>query len=225
MKNFLARLFGKKNTMNIDITIIGTGNMGRALATRTIAAGKSLQVLARSTETAATFATELGAGIASGNTAEAPAGRIVVLALPFDAAKEYVAAQGSALDSKILIDITNPVDFATFDSLTTAAGSSAAEEISSLTSATVVKAFNTTFAGPLAGGTADGKPQDFFVAGEETAREEVAAFVTAAGMRPLQVGGLHHARELEGFQLLVMAMQVNPALPDFNWGTALKIVG
>ncbi|GAA3324788.1 MULTISPECIES: NADPH-dependent F420 reductase [Paeniglutamicibacter] len=225
MKNFLARLFGKKNDMNIDITIIGTGNMGRALATRSIAAGKSLQVLARSTETAATFAAELGTGIASGNTAEVPAGRIVVLALPFDAAKEYVAAQGSALDSKILVDITNPVDFATFDSLTTPAGSSAAEEISALTSATVVKAFNTTFAGPLTSGSADGKPLDVFVAGEESARSEVAAFVIAAGMRPLEVGGLHHARELEGFQLLVMAMQVNPALPDFNWGTALTIVG
>lgn len=223
MKNFLARLFGKKNTMDIDITIIGTGNMGRALAVRTIAAGRSLQVMARTTDAAAALAAELGAGIASGNTAEAPAGRIVILALPFDAAKEYVAAQGSALDSKILIDITNPVDFATFDSLTTPAGSSAAEEISALTSATVVKAFNTTFAGPLASGSAAGAPLDVFIAGEESARGEVAAFTTAAGMRPLEVGGLHHARELEGFQLLVMAMQVNPALPDFNWDTALKI--
>lgn len=225
MKNFLAQLFGKKHTMNIDVTIIGTGNMGRALATRTIAAGKSLQVLARSTETAATFAAELGSGITSGNTTEAPAGQIVILALPFDAAKEYVTAQGAALDSKIVIDISNPVDFSTFDSLTTAAGSSAAEEISALTSATVVKAFNTTFAGPLTAGSAERTPLDVFVAGEESARNTVATFITAAGMRPIEVGSLHHARELEGFQLLVMAMQVNPALPDFNWGTALKIVG
>lgn len=155
MKNFLAQLFGKKHTMNIDVTIIGTGSMGRALATRTIAAGKNLQVLARSTETAATFAAELGSGITSGNTTEAPAGQIVILALPFDAAKEYASAQGAALDSKIVIDISNPVDFSTFDSLTTAAGSSAAEEISALTSATVVKAFNTTFAGPLTAGSAE----------------------------------------------------------------------
>lgn len=225
MKNFLARLFGKKAAMSIDISIIGTGNMGRALAARTLAAGKNLQILARDTEASATLAAELGGGTTGGNLTEAPAGRIVVLALPFDAAKEYVTAQGAALASKIVIDITNPLDFSTFDSLTTAAGSSAAEEIAALTSATVVKAFNTTFAGPLTAGSAAGEPLDVFVAGEDSARTEVAAFVTAAGMRPIEVGGLHHARELEGFQLLVMAMQVNSALPDFNWGTALKIVG
>ncbi len=117
------------------------------------------------------------------------------------------------------------MDFSSFDSLTTMAGSSAAEEIAALTSATVVKAFNTTSAGPLTAGSAAGEPLDVFVAGEESARAEVAAFVAAAGMRPREAGGLHHARELEGFQLLVMAMQVNPALPDFNWGTALKIAG
>jgi len=58
----------------------------------------------------------------------------------------------------------------------------------------------------------------------EEARNEVAAFAEAAGLRPLQVGGLRHARELEGFQLLVMALQANPAYPTFNWGTGLKII-
>ncbi len=225
MKNFLARLFGKKETMSIDITIIGTGNMARALSTRTLAAGKNLQVLARNTEAAESLAAELGRGTASGNITEAPAGNIVILALPFDASKEYVQAQGAALDAKILIDISNPVDFATFDSLTTADGSSAAEEIAALTSASVVKAFNTNFAGPLTAGNADGAAQDVFIAGDDAARTAVADFVTAAGMRPLEVGGIHHARELEGFQLLMMAMQVNPALADFNWNTSLQVAG
>ena len=223
MKKFLSRIFGKKDTMSIDITIIGTGNMARALSTRALAAGKNLQVLARNTEAAEALAAELGGGTVTGNNAEAPAGGIVILALPFDAAKEYVVAQGSALEGKVVVDISNPVDFSTFDALTTAAGSSAAEEIAALTSASVVKAFNTNFAGPLTAGNADAATQDVFIAGDEAARTAVAEFASAAGMRPLEVGGIHHARELEGFQLLMMAMQVNPALADFNWNTSLKV--
>lgn len=223
MKNFFARLFGKKDAMSIDITIIGTGNMARALSTQALAAGKNLQILARNTEAATSLAAELGQGIASGNSTEEPAGAIVILALPFDASKEYVTTQGAALDAKILIDISNPVNFETFDSLTTAAGSSAAEEIASLTSASVVKAFNTNFAGPLTAGNPNGVTQDVFIAGDQAARTAVAEFVSAAGMRPLEVGGIHHARELEGFQLLMMAAQVNPALADFNWNTSLRV--
>lgn len=225
MKNLLARFFGKKDTMSIDITIIGTGNMARALATRALAAGKNLQILARNTEAAVALATDLGQNTAAGNISEAPAGAIVILALPLDATREYATTQGASLDGKILVDISNPVDFETFDALTVPAGSSAAEEIAALTSASVVKAFNTNFAGPLTAGNPEGPTQDVFIAGDEAARTAVAEFATAAGMRPIQVGGIHHARELEGFQLLVMGMQVNPALADFNWNTSLQIAG
>ena len=70
-----------------------------------------------------------------------------------------------------------------------------------------MKAFNTTFAGPLGLRTAGGPPMDVFIASDsEQASNDVAAFAEAAGLRPLQVGGLRHARELEGFLLLVMAL-------------------
>lgn len=211
--------------MSIDITIIGTGNMGRAIATRALAAGKTVQLLGRDAEATRATAAELGTGVTAGTSAEAPAGSLVVLAVPFDAAKDLVSGYGQALAGKVVIDISNPVDFATFDSLTVPAGSSAAEQIAALTPAAVVKAFNTTFAGPLTAGEAGGAPLDVFIAGDETAAATVAGFVAAAGLRPIPVGGLHHARELEGFQLLVMAMQVNPALPTFNWGTGLSVIG
>ncbi|WP_028267642.1 NADPH-dependent F420 reductase [Arthrobacter sp. MA-N2] len=172
-----------------DITIIGSGNMGRGIGTRAVAAGRSVQVLDKSAEEAQKLAAELGSGATGAASTEAPAGRIVVLALPFDAAKEVVSGYGDALDGRIIIDISNPVNYETFDSLVVGPGTSAAEEIAKL------------------------------------ARNEVADFVTAAGLRPLQVGGLHHARELEGFQLLLMALQANPAYESFNWGTALKILG
>jgi 8-hydroxy-5-deazaflavin:NADPH oxidoreductase len=210
-----------------DITIIGSGNMGRGIGTRAVAAGRSVQVLSASAEDAQKLAGELGSGATGAASTEAPAGRIVVLALPFDAAKEVVSGYGDALDGRIIIDITNPINFDTFDSLVVDPGTSAAEEIAKLApaGASVVKAFNTTFAGTLVAGKVAGQPLDVFIASDsEDARNEVADFVTAAGLRPLQVGGLHHARELEGFQLLLMALQANPAYENFNWGTALKIL-
>ncbi|MGP4030678.1 NADPH-dependent F420 reductase [Pseudarthrobacter sp. 1C304] len=208
-----------------DITFIGSGNMARALGMRALAAGRSVQILSRSAEHAAALAAELGGGATSGGLGDVPDGDIVVLALYFDPAREVATHYGDTLSGKTVVDISNPVDTETYDSLTVPPGSSAAEEISALLpGADVVKAFNTTFAGTLAAGAAGGMQLDVFIASDsDEAANKVASFAAAAGLRPLRVGGLKHARELEGFQLLVMALQVNPAYDAFNWDTGLKI--
>lgn len=214
------------------ITIIGTGNMARGIATRALAAGRSVEILSHDSAKATAFADELAATsapaevtISSGTTAQAPAGSIVVLAVPFAAAKEIVSNYGAALEGKTVVDITNPVNFETFDSLVVAPGTSAAQEIASLTPGNVVKAFNTTFAGALMTGESNGQVLDVFVAGDkETAVADVVNLVKDAGMRPLAVGALKRSQELEGFQFLVMTLQANPAFETFNWNTGLKIV-
>ena len=206
-----------------DITIIGNGKMARGLAARAAAAGKSVQILGRDINKAAELAKEFNA--TAGSATEIPAGQIVVLALPFDAAKEIVSRYNDALTGKVVVDITNPANYETLDSLVVAPGTSAAEEIAALTGADVVKAFNTTFSSTMAAGKVSDQPLDVFIAGNSAeAVTAVSEFVTAAGMRPISVGGLHHARELEGFMLLVIGMQANPDLPDFNWNTGLKIL-
>ncbi|QDY89676.1 NADP oxidoreductase [Arthrobacter sp. UKPF54-2] len=209
-----------------DITIIGSGNMARAIGLRAVAAGRSVQVLDRSPDNAAKLAAELGPTTRSGGLGDVPEGDIVVLALYFEPAKEVATHYGDTLSGKTVIEISNPVNMETGDSLVVDPGTSAAEEVARLLpGARVVKAFNTTFAGTLAEGSAQGMPLDVFIASDsEAARNEVAAFVTAAGLRPLQVGALRHARELEGMQLLVIGLQMNPAYETFNWGTALKIL-
>ncbi|MET1020683.1 MAG: NAD(P)-binding domain-containing protein [Arthrobacter sp.] len=209
-----------------DITIIGSGNMARAIGTRAVAAGRALEILDRTPANAASLAAELGGDTTSGGLGDVPAGDIVVLALYFEPAKEVATHYGDTLSGKTVVEISNPVDADTFDSLTVAPGSSAAEEIAAmLPGANVVKAFNTTFAGPLTAGVTGGMPLDVFIASDsEEAGNQVASFAAAAGLRPLRVGGLHHARELEGFQLLVMALQANPAYQTFNWSTGLKII-
>ncbi len=150
-----------------------------------------------------------------------------MLALPFGAAKSVVSAYGTAPAGKTVVDITNPVNFETFDSLVVAPGSSAAEEIAALApaGAHLVKAFNTTFAGTLATGETAGQPLDVFIAGDNAeANSVVSTLVADGGMRPLVVGPLKRARELEGFQLVLMTLQGNPEFTGFNWNTGLKIL-
>ncbi|ALE07364.1 NADP oxidoreductase [Arthrobacter sp. ERGS1:01] len=207
------------------ITIIGTGNMARGIAVRSLAAGRTVELLSRDEAKAQALAAELNGAVTTGTLPQAPAGDIVVLAVPFDAAKEIVTAYGATLAGKTVVDITNPVNFETFDSLVVAPGSSAAEEIGALTPGNVVKAFNTTFAGALVAGETSGQALDVFIAGDDAdSTAAVASLVADGGMRPIVAGALKRSRELEGFQFLVMTLQANPAFETFNWNTGLKIV-
>jgi len=110
-----------------DITIIGSGNMARAIGTRAVAAGRSVQILDRTPENAAKLAAELGGTTGSGGLSEVPEGDIVVLALYFGPAKEVATHFGDTLSGKTVVEISNPIDTETFDALVVAPGTSAAD--------------------------------------------------------------------------------------------------
>ncbi|WP_255218261.1 NAD(P)-binding domain-containing protein [Janibacter terrae] len=69
-------------------------------------------------------------------------GDIIVLAVPYPAVADVLAQPGAELDGKIVVDITNPLNFETFDPLVVAADNSAAAEIAGkLPRSRVLKAF------------------------------------------------------------------------------------
>ncbi|MPV36183.1 NADPH-dependent F420 reductase [Georgenia subflava] len=206
-----------------DITIIGAGNMTRGIATRALAGGHAVQILARDTAAAGTLAGELPGTVTTGPIGDAITGEIVVLALPYDAALAIAEQLREVLAGKIVVDITNPVDFATFDSLVTPDDSSSAEELAKVVPASkVVKAFNTTFAGPLVAGESDGHKLDVFVAADDAeAKAAVVSFVDSSGMRAIDAGALKRAQQLEGMGFLHMTLQ--GALGN-TWSTGVKIV-
>ncbi|MDI1457354.1 hypothetical protein NHG22_26615 [Streptomyces sp. ATE26] len=71
------------------------------------------------------------------------------------------------------------------------------------TDAIVVKAFNTTFAGLLSTGEGHGFPLDVLIAGDDSAaKDKVAHLISSGAMRPLDVGPLRRARELEALGFL-----------------------
>jgi len=214
----------------MDLTIIGAGNMGRGLGTRLVAGGNKVTILDRDPEEARGLAEELQGSAAAGGSAEYGtagdplSGEVVVLALWYDGAREALEQYGDQLDGKIVVDITNPVDTGSFDSLVTPPDSSAAEELAKMgpSGAALVKAFNTTFAGTLVEGQVAGQPLDVFIAGDDDgAKNTVAELARGGGLNPIDVGPLRRARELERLGFLHMAIQDELGT---DYGSAVKVI-
>ena len=187
-------------------TIFGAGNMGTAIAGILTAGGASVE------------------HITSGDTDRTVDGDLVVLAVPYPALQEIVDRYGDQLTGKVVVDITNPLNFETFDSLVVPAGSSAAAELATrLPSARVLKAFNTTFAGTLAGGKAVGpNPTTVLVAGDDAeGKQTLIAAVTAGGVQALDAGPLNRAHELEAIGFLQLTLA---AAEKISWTGGFAVV-
>src|SRR6476646_1960428 len=173
------------------VSIIGTGAMGQAIAAVAGRGGHTVQLL----------------GEADSGTPVT--GDVVVLAVPYPAVGAVIAQRGESLAGKIVVDITNPLNFETFDSLVVPADSSAAAEIAAaLPQSHVLKAFNTTFAATLAAGTVGPLTTTVLIAGDDAdAKTTLAEVITSVGLDAVDAGALKRARELEalGFPQLTLA--------------------
>jgi 8-hydroxy-5-deazaflavin:NADPH oxidoreductase len=174
------------------VSIIGTGNMGSAIEALATKGGHTVE----------TFDTT--------DKDKAVTGDVVVLAVPYGALDEIVAERGDQLAGKIVVDITNPVDFDSFDAMAVPNDSSAAAELAGkLPRSRVLKAFNTTFAGTLSAGQVGGElPTTVLIAGDDPqAKDTLATVVTASGLKAIDAGSLKRAREMEalGFLQLTLA--------------------
>lgn len=187
-----------------SISIIGSGNMASAIATRAVKGGNVVEVISRDAAKGDAMVRALGDGATAGKPGAVPAGGIVILAVPYASAVPVVTRYGNALAGKVIVDIANPFN-ATADGLTTPDGTSAAQEVAKAApaSAHVVKAFNTIFGHVLA----QGRSMDALIAGDDAAaKASVSAFIESLGLRPLDAGGLEMARWLEGAGLLLMGL-------------------
>ena len=200
------------------VTIIGAGNIGSAVAGIAVDAGAQVQVLARDTAKAAVHPT-----VTAGTFGEEITGDIVVLALPYPALADVVATYAGQLAGKTVVDVTNPLDFATFDSLVVPAdGSAAAELAAQLPGASVLKAFNTNFAATLATKTVGDLPTTVLVAGDDaSAKQGLIDLVEAGGLRALDAGSLKRARELEALGFLQLTLA---ATEKTSWTTGFALL-
>ncbi len=206
----------------MNIAIIGTGNVGSSLGRSFIRAGHDVTFAARDTAKTSQLAAELGASWASPVDAAAAAD-VVLLAVPYVEAEAVVRDLGSAIAGKVVIDATNPLK-ADYSGLATEGGPSGAERLAAVApTASFVKAFNTLFASVQADPTTHGQTVDALLAGDdEAAKSVVAALIRSIGLRPVDVGALAGARELEAMAWLNIALQMRTG---GAWNSTFVLVG
>ncbi|WP_372698706.1 NADPH-dependent F420 reductase [Arthrobacter sp. JSM 101049] len=188
-----------------NVSIIGTGNMGQAISSIVSAGGNNVELLN------------------SQDTDKAVTGDIVVLAVPYPSLQSIVEARGEQLAGKVVVDITNPLNFETFDSLVVPADSSAAAELAAaLPQSKVLKAFNTTFAATLASHSLGSNTTTVLIAGDDAAaKAELAGIITAGGVKALDAGALDRARELEAMGFLQLTLA---AAEKIEWTGGFAVV-
>ncbi|BBX85428.1 NADPH-dependent F420 reductase [Mycolicibacterium aubagnense] len=205
-----------------SISIIGTGNMARTIATLAVAGGNTVEIIGRDQSKAADLAKDLGGSTTTGDFGAVPAGDIVIVALGYANVVPVVAQYGDALADKVIVDICNPVN-STADGLAIPGGTSMAQNVAAQApaGASVVKAFNTTFGAVLA----KGHSMDVLIAGDdEHAKARVAEFIESLALRPLDVGGLTMARYLEGTGLVMIGLAQH-GVGNFDFALDVTVPG
>ena len=168
-----------------NVTIFGTGNMGTAIADVLTAGGSTVDHIGH---------------------ADRPGpvnGDIVILAVYYAALKDILGKYADKFAGKTVVDITNPINLETFDSLLPPPESSSAAELAAtLPSSHVLKAFNTTFAGTLSARKVGPITTTVLVAGDDAdAKAALIEAVKAGGVETIDVGGIKPCPRTRGDRL------------------------
>jgi predicted dinucleotide-binding enzyme len=110
------------------ISIIGSGRMATAIGGLAAKAGHRVEVMSRDPAKGQALAGEIGEGATTGMFGAAPAGDIVILAIPYAVVLDVVKQYGAGLAGKRVVDITNPVA-SDLESFVTPKDSCGAQEI------------------------------------------------------------------------------------------------
>lgn len=185
----------------MKIAVIGSGNVGGALAEGWVRAGHRVTFGSRN---ASDSSPVKGAQVAAIPEAIA-ANDVVVLAVPSDAAAQVISAAKS-WKGKTLIDCTNPIG----PGFTLAVGhnTSGGEQVAAQAKeARVVKAFNTTGFDNMRNPVYAGKPTTmFFATDDNEARNTASQLIKDIGFEPVFVGPMKQSRYLEPMAMLWISM-------------------
>jgi predicted dinucleotide-binding enzyme len=212
----------KQGETAMRIAIIGTGNVGGALARGLKGTGHAVSLGARNPDEAEVqaLAIETSADVALPAVAAAGAD-LVILALPWGAAEGAVRALGD-LAGKTVIDCMNPLGMVEGALGLTVGHSTSGGEIVQdwLPQAHVVKTLNQVGAEIMAKNAHLSHRPVMFMAGNDTgAKGQVAALLTDLGFAALDAGDISKARLLEPFGMV----WINQALfrgKGRNWAFA-----
>ena len=169
-------------------SIIGTGNVGTALARHFARVGIDVAIAnTRGPESLAALADELGSHVSAAALPDALAADVVILAVPFRAHADVARASTGGWHGRIVIDAMNTYGIAPEELKGQASSNLVA---AAFAGAKVVKTFNQLPAKVLAQNpAAHGGRRVMFVAGnDEAASAAVVQLVDALGFAPIALG-------------------------------------
>jgi predicted dinucleotide-binding enzyme len=185
----------------LKIGIIGTGDIGGALARHWARAGHELVISSRHPDQLRPLAQELGPKVRVGTPKEAAAfGEVVLVSVPYHATAQVGRDYASELKDKVVLDTGNP--YPSRDGEMAVRDRERGTGVASkeyLPNTRLVRAFNAINAGPLAN-EAFRKPERIGIplASDHADALKIAAqLVDDAGFDPVVVGPLSRAKEFD----------------------------
>lgn len=212
----------------MNVGILGTGDVGRALGNAFLTLGHDVKMGARAAggEKAVTWVKSAGPKASEGTFAEAASfGDLLILATLGSANESAIQMAGPAsFDGKVLLDTTNPLDFSKGFPPTLSVGhtDSAGEQVQRLLpAARVVKVFNTVGHAHMFRPDFPGGPPDMFLCGnDDSAKKNVSELLGEFGWGVIDLGGIEGSRLLEP---LCMVWVLHGARSG-SWNHALKML-
>jgi 8-hydroxy-5-deazaflavin:NADPH oxidoreductase len=199
----------------MSIAIIGSGAIGRALATRFARKGMAVSMTTRGESSAADLGRELSPHVTTTSVREGLQADIVLLAVPFPAVRD-LGSLASAWGDRIVVDATNAIDLPSFTP-TDLGGRPSTQIVGEfLRAPRVVKAFNTLPAALLAAEpeVAGGRRVLFLSGDDASANAQVAALIEKIGFAAVDVGKLAEGGRLQQFGgVLTIKNLVQHAVP------------
>jgi predicted dinucleotide-binding enzyme len=183
------------------IAILGAGRLGKPLGTALRASGHHIVYGLRQPAASADLITKTVGGAIAGADA-------VILATPWTAAEALVCEHASALNDKIVIDATNPLNISA-TRLALGFDTSGVELLQShARGASFFKSFNIAGVGAIAKPSYPQGRAAMFVAGPKGPKKDIVLRLVAdVGFEPVDAGDLRAARLLEPLGMLRLQLE------------------
>jgi len=182
----------KEMSSKMKISVIGSGDFGRALAGRLAKAGYKVTIASRNPSRNRSL---LPSDVEMSSLTSIAYADLVIAAVPKDF---YENLPVKALEGKVVVDVSNRNT-----SKRSGSGSQAEYLARLLPLSKVVKAFNVLSAYSLESGGIQGSKQVFLAGDDQGARDLVSGVIRGAGFTPVDMGSLRAAEAIEDMPVAV----------------------
>lgn len=209
----------------MKIAVLGTGMVGEAIAGKLVELGHDVRMGSRSAtnEKGVAWAAKAGPRASVGTFADAAAfGELVFVCTNGAGTLDACAAAGAGLDGKVVVDVTNPLDFSKGmpPTLFTTSAESLGERLQAAhPRAAVVKTLNTINCNLMVDAARIPGDHDVFVSGNDAgAKAKVTEILRGwfGWKHVLDLGDITTARGTEQYLMLWLRLYGATKTPDFN---------